>query len=1176
MKKLFLLTVFLCLNVATTAQADTPQADAKASKADKGTKAGKLNKISGVDIDQRDGKTFIRVKGAGEPTYSVFKLHSPLRLFVDISNSQLAEGVRRAPVSIQNGTINQIALLDFADNVQQITRVIIGFDVKAAYDVQTKGDDIIIVIDSAAGPAKTSQGPVASNAGTAELERARKALREKERRLMEVENKVAGLERALADGGGKGQEVIQGALDAERKKAQSLRQELSGREKELRRLQASVKTMENTLGAVRSEAADTINKLKAEVGRLREEQAASQKRAASLQAERDQAKQRAESLATERDKARASATELEAKVAKARKDVSSVEAELSKAQGELAQVRDARKAALDKTTDLRNQIDALRKQSDGLALKAEASRKNLAKLEGDKAGADKIKAEKDALAALDAQVKDVNGKLAAREQDLDQAIARARTLDEAKTKAATAAQRVAERRDAGMARVQQAEEGRLKALDQARAKEQERLKAVELARKAEEKRLDELAKARKVEETQLAKAKEARKTEEKARKAEEAKLAETRQARQAEEAKLAKMRAAGTMDGSTVDMDGVKKLNVIKSIRFQQKSDVSQIVVQLDRPSNFRTVPWRNGKAELVMSGVELPKKLERSLDTRAFGGTVHFVNSFQDDKGTVHIEAEIPGASMELVHQDGESLVWEFSRPGEGNSIPAVTAQTGAPPAGANLPSPSGFTAQPPAFNAPSAAPSAADRNTPPWWRRPKGMSLKRIDIDLRAADIANVMRLLAKEGGVNIVYGASSSSNASLRSGQVTMRLNNVPLADAFIGILKSQQLGYDQTNEVIRVAPIEIFEREAAQRRTALLESFPLEPLDVVLIPVNYADATTVQPIVQTLLSERGSINVDERTNTLVIKDIGDNIGAVQQLVMSLDTQTPQVLIESRIVETNDRYVRELGIQWGGEFLYSAANGNNTGLVFPSTIGVRGAATDQQTPTNGMPGVPNFAVNLPAPIGTGAGGGIGVTLGSLGGNASLGLRLSALEENGHLKIISSPKILTLDNRPARISQGTSIPISVVSAQGVQTQFVEARLELSVEPHITQDGNILMQLQITKSEPDFENTGARGDPTIIRKEAETELLIADGDTTVIGGIYSKTTGRAQSKVPWLGDIPVLGFFFRDYSESEARTELLIFVTPRIVNREAAIAARRLSPIRSSPAGAQQRATGK
>jgi type IV pilus assembly protein PilQ len=268
---------------------------------------------------------------------------------------------------------------------------------------------------------------------------------------------------------------------------------------------------------------------------------------------------------------------------------------------------------------------------------------------------------------------------------------------------------------------------------------------------------------------------------------------------------------------------------------------------------------------------------------------------------------------------------------------------------------------------------------------------------------------------------------------------------------------------------------------------------------------------------------------------------------------------VLIEARIVEATSTFNREVGIQWGGHGISSSATGNPTGLVFPNSVVLAGGGQDDQTPESGMnpfggEANPNFAVNLPAKVGTGAGGALGISLGSVGNNANLSLRISALENDGILRIISAPKILTLDNKKAKIEQGTMIPYSQISAQGVQTAFQEAKLSLEVTPHVTADGSVLMQVKITRDEPDFNNTGARGDPTILKRQAETELLIEDARTAVIGGIYTRNYGKSYAQLPWLAKIPVLGWLFKKRTDTDRRTELLIFLTPRIVNRAESI----------------------
>jgi len=301
----------------------------------------------------------------------------------------------------------------------------------------------------------------------------------------------------------------------------------------------------------------------------------------------------------------------------------------------------------------------------------------------------------------------------------------------------------------------------------------------------------------------------------------------------------------------------------------------------------------------------------------------------------------------------------------------------------------------------------------------------------------------------------------------------------------------------------------------------------------------------------LSPRGKLEIDARTNSLVITDVASNRSHIIDLLTQLDTQTPQIQVEARVVEARSTWTREIGVQWGFNGAASAAGGNPTGLVFPSSIGVAGGATDGNTPTAGLVGNPDFAVNLPASVGTGTGGAIGFNFGSVGGNFNLQLRLSAAEEQGTVRIVSAPKITVLNNIQARITQGVSIPIQVVSANGAQTTFADANLELTVTPHVSQrDCSIQLQVNVTKNEPDFVNTGARGDPSILTKQATTTMLIGDGETSVIGGIYTRNSGKSYSKVPFFGDIPIIGFFFRQKKENDDRTEVLIFLTPKITNK--------------------------
>src|SRR5690606_23834102 len=257
------------------------------------------------------------------------------------------------------------------------------------------------------------------------------------------------------------------------------------------------------------------------------------------------------------------------------------------------------------------------------------------------------------------------------------------------------------------------------------------------------------------------------------------------------------------------------------------------------------------------------------------------------------------------------------------------------------------------------------------------------------------------------------------------------------------------------IIRIAPLDKLqaEREAAAKAQEALEI--AQPLVVRILPVNYALASEVAPKVRDLLSKRGSLTVDARTNTLIVKDVADVIARAQALIRSLDTQTPQVLISSRIVETSTNFSRELGIQWGGNFTASQASGNATGLAFPNNIGGAGAVPGNVGARGAIPAQPHWAGSVPAGVGRRSGGAARFDFGAAGGAAQPHLRRPALEPKGLLTTVSAPRVSTLDNGEAVMGQGVSIPFSQVSAAGVHTVFVEAKLELRVAPHVTSDGS-------------------------------------------------------------------------------------------------------------------------
>jgi type IV pilus assembly protein PilQ len=605
----------------------------------------------------------------------------------------------------------------------------------------------------------------------------------------------------------------------------------------------------------------------------------------------------------------------------------------------------------------------------------------------------------------------------------------------------------------------------------------------------------------------------------------------------------------------------------VTGVRFDHQAGMDRVVIELSGAADY-TEATEGGRTLIELHGVRLPDALQRKLDTTAYGGPVRGVSTYRrkSDPGRVVVEVERSGESRGAVRREGKSLVLAVAN----GPLPAVFTgiapdggiarksrtvarepdlAAGEPRIDSNFEAAAGAresTVEPDQANAflPGVAGVAGQQ------RRYTG---HRIDLDFKDASIHEVLRLLSDVGHVNIV----AADNVS---GSVTIRMRNVPWDQALDTVLQAKGLGMVRQGNMIRVAPLADLNKERELQLARRKAELQLAPIETRLIPVSYAEAKELHERAKDLLSPRGTIAVDDRTNVLIVRDVAGNLAQIDELVHALDTQTPEVLIEARVVEATSSYLRDIGIQWGGDVTFSPATGNPTGLSFPSSIGLIGGASDQTTPTAGLSPFsstvsnPNFAVNLPATVGTGQGGAIGLTLGSINNTVNIALRLSAAESSGIVRIISSPRVLTLDNRDARISQGTLIPFSQISAQGVQTTFQEAKLQLLVRPHVTADGSVAMHVKINRDEPDFTQTSTQGAPTILKREAETELLIMDGHTAVIGGIFTRNTGRNLNQVPLLGDIPVLGVLFQRRRASDTRGELVIFLTPRIVNRAEAL----------------------
>ena len=475
------------------------------------------------------------------------------------------------------------------------------------------------------------------------------------------------------------------------------------------------------------------------------------------------------------------------------------------------------------------------------------------------------------------------------------------------------------------------------------------------------------------------------------------------------------------------------------------------------------------------------------------------------------------------------ETLVQEKSA-GAPAAVPAAEKEVSAPPVAA--PAPKEFAEE--TTNRPLTREEAVVVSTGKF-------TGKRISLDLQDADLITVMRLFAEVANLNIILAPDVK-------GKVTVRMVKIPWDQAMDIILKMNGLGYVLEENILRIASTSELKKQSDEQLGAKESKTKAEDLVTRMVSINYAVAGTLAPTLKKVLTARGDTVVDDRTNTIIIKEVASNMDEVLRLVKNLDKSIPQVMIEAKIVEASLSFSHELGVQWGVDYKAGLATGNPTGLKFPNTIGITGAPGA----TAGTSGIGTYLVNLPAATGQGAGGAIGFTFGSLSKAFNLDIVLSALESTGEGKVISTPRVSALDNKEAKISQGVSIPFLQPTATGQpQISFIDANLSLVVMPHVTPDNKIFMKIKAQKNAPDS-SISVSGSPSIRKNEAETEILLSDGETAVIGGILIIDRGESVSKVPFFGDLPLIGWLFRTNSNREDKRELLIFIKPNIIRQEA------------------------
>jgi type IV pilus secretin PilQ/predicted competence protein len=406
-------------------------------------------------------------------------------------------------------------------------------------------------------------------------------------------------------------------------------------------------------------------------------------------------------------------------------------------------------------------------------------------------------------------------------------------------------------------------------------------------------------------------------------------------------------------------------------------------------------------------------------------------------------------------------------------------------------------------------------------------------ISLDLQDTDIDNALRIIAEVSNLNII------ASEEVR-GKVTLRLIDVPWDQALDVILKTNGLDKVQEGNVVRIAPVEKLRSEREALKQAQQAEEELEPLQVKFIRVSYAKSADLKPLIDNVLSERGAASFDDRTNQLIVKDISRGIKNVVQLVSKLDLRTPQILLETQIVEAQRTLLRDLGSEIGFQYVQSPSTGNATGKNFPNSV--------------------DFSGNIANPISKGANP-ISLLFGSADGSKSLGARITSLESEGRIKIISKPAVATTNNKQATIKSVEKIRIrmptggvSVASGQGASaagqgqnaTETIEIGILLEVTPQASPDYYVLLDINAKSS-----TLGANevdGVPSEVERSATSSVLVSSGQTFALGGIYKIVDDEQIDGLPFFKDIPIIGTFFRRATVQNSDEELLFFITPRIV----------------------------
>lgn len=543
----------------------------------------------------------------------------------------------------------------------------------------------------------------------------------------------------------------------------------------------------------------------------------------------------------------------------------------------------------------------------------------------------------------------------------------------------------------------------------------------------------------------------------------------------------------------------------IRDIDFQRgEQGEGNVVIELNDPNNSPDIQEQGGKIRLTFAKSQLPEALRVRLDVKDFATPVQFVNA-SESNGKVTIVVEPTGFYDYLAYQTDNKLTL---------SVKPLTQD------------------------------DMEKRKAERFAYTGEKLSLNFQDIDVRS-----VLQLIADFTDLNLVASDTVQGN-------ITLRLQNVPWDQALDLVLKTKGLDKRKIGNVLLVAPADEIAARERQEMEAQKQIAELAPLRRELIQVNYAKASQIAALFQSVTSgnsdERGSVTVDDRTNSIIAYQTQEQLDELRRVVTQLDIPVRQVMIEARIVEANVDYSKSLGVRWGGALVSNGGKWNAFGK--DGNIGIKDGDTTNCGPFAGNCTLPTNSSNSPVPFvdmgALNATSGLGI--GFITNHAILDLQLSAMEKTGNGEVVSQPKVVTSDKETAKILKGSEIPYQEASSSGAtSTSFKEASLSLEVTPQITPDNRIMMDVKVTKDEPDFANA-LDGVPPIKKNEVNAKVLVTDGETIVIGGVFSNTQTKSVDKVPFLGDLPFVGRIFRRDYVQDQKSELLVFVTPRIMNTQA------------------------